>query len=109
MLDTRKNQLQATWLSRTGLELATAQLMESQHYDGEVIEWIVDSQMKIKVEAKPDQADVFHIVCEARFPATGPSMRSVTEQTVRRTPNGGRFKVERYFPEPAPVPEPPPL
>jgi len=62
--EVRRNQVQAQWLARSGIEMAAARLLESDSYRGETIEPLPDSRIQIKVEV--DRA-LYTITAEARF------------------------------------------
>jgi type II secretory pathway component PulK len=66
----RANQLQAQWLARAGLELATERWQTNPAYQGEVIELIAESRLEIKIEKDGDGNGVV-ITSEAQCTGIG--------------------------------------
>ena len=93
--DRRDHQLQAEWLARSGLELATARLLADDDFKGETLEPVPRSRVTITVETKPDAPGVFHVTSEARYPAEGrlSVVRTATRE-VRRVVEKERVRIE---------------
>ena len=69
LLQHREYQLQAELLARAGIEVAAARLLEQGgSYRGETLELAELSQVAIQVNGEPNQADVYRVSCEARYP-----------------------------------------
>jgi len=65
----RQQQLQALWLARSGLELAAQRLLTNPAgYEGETVELIPRSQVRITVVAIKDQPGKYRVTSEARYP-----------------------------------------
>jgi hypothetical protein len=85
-VDRRQHQVQAMWLARSGMELATNRLLiNPANYDGETVELIPDTQVRITLDKWRDSPDTFLVTCEARCPKEGlaPIVRSFTRKLKR--------------------------
>jgi hypothetical protein len=72
VLDHRKNEMQAAWLARSGLELAAGRLLaDPVGYKGETVEIVPGSQVRVEVRAEGDKGDTFLVISEAQFPTKG--------------------------------------
>jgi type II secretory pathway component PulK len=79
----RKDQLQAAWLARAGVELACARVLSGRpDYSGETLELLPQSRLRISVNTTKDDTARLTVTCEAFFPSdAGPGVvRSVTRQ-----------------------------
>jgi type II secretory pathway component PulK len=73
LLDDRRQQLQALWLARAGVEHACDRLLaEPDKYTGETLELIPRGQVHLSVERDPKTRNQFRLVSEARYPADQP-------------------------------------
>lgn len=68
MLQRREHQLQATWLARSGVEVAAARLARDGQYTGETLDIIPDASLVVKVTQEKGAYDVSS---EARYPTEG--------------------------------------
>ena len=87
MLHHRRYELQSAWLARSGVERARARLLATPTgYDGETVEMIPLSRVRIEVKPEPDSPDTFLIASEARYPtdATDVVVRSVSRRFKRQ-------------------------
>jgi hypothetical protein len=94
----RQHQLQAAWLARAGVEVACAHLLtDPADYQGETVELIPRSQVRIKVQKEND--DSFRITSEAHYPAGAHAVvvRSITRR-VQRTADRDRVMIEVLTP-----------
>jgi hypothetical protein len=68
-LDQRQKRLQADWLARAGIELATARLLKSDKaIKMDVTDLVANSLVHIEVVAAPGSKDSFALTSDARFP-----------------------------------------
>ena len=96
LLDRRQNELQAGSLARAGVELAAARLLtDPAGYQGETVEPVPGSEVRIEVRAESGKTDVFRVTGTAHFPrdGRGTAGRSVT-RTFRRTSRGDQVRLE---------------
>lgn len=70
VVEQRQNQLQATWLARSGLEVATARLRTDKKYTGETLELLPDSQVRVQVDATKDKGT--SITSEGKYRVSTP-------------------------------------
>lgn len=92
----RQQQVQALWLARSGIERAAARLLtDSAVYQGESVELISRSEVRIEVKKDAKNANVFTITCEARYPTDErrPVARSMARR-FRRSEEKGRVRLE---------------
>jgi hypothetical protein len=90
-LKMRHDRIQAEWLTRSGIELATARLLDDADYKGETVEPIKNGPVAIKV-TKDGKSFLIH--CEAKYPAD--EVRAVTFTTNRkatRKSEGGKVTI----------------
>lgn len=82
-LERRQHQIQSAWLAQAGVELAAARLLaDPKGYEGESVELIPGSKVHIEVKVEPKTPEIFQVVSEAHYPATGNEM--VSRQQTRR-------------------------
>jgi hypothetical protein len=96
LADRRQNQLQALWLARSGLELATARILnQPSGYTGETVAPIPGSQVRITVTPAAGEPATFVVTSEARYPDQGKDnvSREVTRR-LKRVEENGRARVE---------------
>jgi len=95
LVQRRQHQLQSAWLARSGVETAIARLLKDPAYKGETIKSMQSSRVKITVVPQKDEADIFHITSEARFP-DHPSEAVVrsAERRFRRITEGNKVRLE---------------
>jgi hypothetical protein len=101
VLDQHQKNLQATWLARAGMELATARLLESpQAYEGDVTDLVPDSKVHIELRATPGSTTSFVLKSEATYPIGDrhPTIRSLSRQ-VRRLGEKNQVRVEPELPD----------
>jgi type II secretory pathway pseudopilin PulG len=96
LADRRQNQLQALWLARSGLELATARMLnQPSGYVGETVAPIPGSQLRIKVTPAVGEPSIFIVVSEALYPAEGKdSVARTMTRRLKRVEENGRTRVE---------------
>jgi len=114
-LELNRNRLQANWLARSGYEIAVDRILANPDgYAGETVQLIPGGEVKIIVQKgfgkKPDDkkdekkkddtkkdvddAGIFRVECEGRYP-TGPQVVVISSRRVlKRTagPQGGRIE-----------------
>jgi len=92
----RQNELQAAWLARAGVELASAHLLtDPASYAGESLELIPQSRLRIQVKNPKNSPDLFEIISESRYPVEhADEMRRSLTCRVRRETNGGKTRIE---------------
>jgi type II secretory pathway pseudopilin PulG len=79
--DQRQEQLQTLWLARSGLELAAQRLLtKPAGYEGETLELIPRSQVRIQVTPVKDRAGVYRVSCEAQYPTDRKQATRLTEE-----------------------------
>jgi hypothetical protein len=67
-VDADRNRVQALWLARSGLELASDRLLANPDgYTGETVSPIPGGEIKIVVRKHPTRADVYQVESEARY------------------------------------------
>jgi len=96
LAERREHQLQAGWLARAGVELATARLLgDPEGYAGESAEPVARSQVRVTVEREKGSSETFRVVSEARYPTDGRGVvvRELTRR-LRRVSEGGRVRLE---------------
>jgi len=83
VLEQRQNELQARWLLQSGFELAVQRLLANPTgYEGETVELIPRSQVKITVAPVKDSPGAYRVTSDAHYPTD----RTVTVHlTVERT------------------------
>src|SRR5436309_11309530 len=69
LLEGRHHHLQAVWLARSGIEVATAKLLSDADYKGEQFEAIVAGQVDLKIEKTSSSPAIYTINSSALFPA----------------------------------------
>jgi hypothetical protein len=95
VMDRRQQHIQATWLARSGLELATARLLSNESYRGETIEMIPESQVHVEIKTDSKTPGTFLISSEARISAKGTNGTVTTlKRTVRRIVEKDRIRLE---------------
>jgi hypothetical protein len=90
-LTIRHDRIQTEWLARSGIELATARLLNDADYKGETVEPIKNGPVVIKVTK---DGETYLIRCEAKYPAD--DVRAVmvtTDRKATRTTKDGRVTV----------------
>jgi hypothetical protein len=95
LVDRRQHQLQATWLARSGIELAAGKLLAAPDgYSGETLELVPGGRVRITVQTKEDMPGVFWVTSDARYPVEEVAvvMRS-TSQVVRRVMEKDRVRL----------------
>jgi Tfp pilus assembly protein PilX len=88
LLEQRHAQLQADWLARSGLEIAVAHLLDKpEHYEGETVEPIPSSRVKIEVKQDDGKPNIYLVSCEATYPTKGrvPVTRRLSRSFERKT------------------------
>ena len=106
LAERRQNQLQADWLARSGVELAAARLLAGPDgYQGETVEPLPRARVRIEVKTKDGAPGLYHVTCEARYPADDKAVvvRSVA-RTFRRVAEKDRVRLEVVVPGEVPVP-----
>jgi hypothetical protein len=100
-LASRGNQLQASWLARTGVEIAAAHLLDKKDtWKGETFELFPGGKVRVEVKSVKGSGDVFDVVSEGNFPAADArAPRETITRRFRRVVEEGRI---RLIPEPAP-------
>jgi hypothetical protein len=84
MLRNRENRLQADWLARAGVELASARLQtDPKDYRRQTIELLPNGRIEIEVTTTGEVPDTFEVSSVASYPADGGPRQVV--RTVRRT------------------------
>ncbi len=79
----REQQLQAYWLARSGFELASQRLLANPSgYEGETVELIPQSQVKITVAAVKDRSSTYRVTSEARYPTDRPNGILLTQTRI---------------------------
>jgi hypothetical protein len=95
-LDQRQKRLQADWLARAGIELATARLLKSDKpFKADVNDLVANSSVRVEVTASPGSKDTFVLTSDARFPTNDahPVIRTQTRR-IRRVADQGRVRLE---------------
>ena len=96
MLERRENHYQALCLAQSGLEIAAARLLvDGGSYQGESLEIVPRSKLRIDVKNVGKASDTFQVTAEAHFPTDipHPSLRTLT-RTYRRSAEGKRWRLE---------------
>ena len=99
-LDQRQKRIQADWLARAGIELASARLLEnSADYKGELIEPMPGAKILIEIKSAPGPAKILTVTSEARFPTDDqqPVMRTLTRR-FRRVVEKDTVRLEPVLP-----------
>lgn len=96
-LEQRQHQLQASWLARSGLEIARTRLLASgTPFKQEMLTLLPESEVRISLEPKKASPDAFILTSAARYlvdlPAGG-VVRTLT-QKVRRVVDGSTIRLE---------------
>jgi hypothetical protein len=102
-VDRRQHQAQSAWLANAGAELAAARLLaDPAGYQGETVEIIPGSKVRIEVRTDATVPNAYIVTSEARYPADGPELvvRSVTRR-FRRIVEKDRVRLKTLAPEPA--------
>ena len=96
VLERREEQLQAQWLARAGLEMATARLLsDATGYKGESVTIVPRSLVRIDVQSKGQATDVFQVTCAARYPTDNPhAIVRILTRKLRRTADKDRVRLE---------------
>jgi hypothetical protein len=95
----RRNQLQAQWLARAGVELAAARLLaDPAGYKGETVEVIPGGTVRIEVRPEPESSGTFLVRSEARFPAGDRGVARSEGRRFRRTVEKDRVRLEALPP-----------
>ena len=96
VLARREEQLQAQWLARAGLEMATARLLsDATGYKGESVTIVPRSLVRIDVQSKGPSTDVFQVTCAARYPTDNPhAIVRILTRKLRRTADKDRVRLE---------------
>ncbi len=87
ILEQRQNELQARWLARSGLELAVERLRANPvGYEGETLELIPRSELKITVAPVKDCPGAYRVTSEGHYPTDRTiTVRQKVEQTYLRS------------------------
>lgn len=95
-LDHRHHRLQATWLARSGVEIAVQKwLADPKGYKGEKIEIIPDSHVTIRVEKQ--DAEIL-VTSEARYPTDEPrGVVRVLHRRFRPAGEGEKMRLEGVY------------
>lgn len=94
VLRDRENALQASWLARSGVEIAAAHLLADPKYRGETLDLLPDSRVEVQIEPVADAADTYRIHATAKMPASRrPHVRSAS-RTFHRTEADGKARLE---------------
>jgi type II secretory pathway component PulK len=94
-LEHREFELQAVWLTRSGVERAAAQLLaRADAYTDETIELVPRSSVQIELKPEQGNPDTFRVTAAARYPADieDSVVRSMT-QRFRREVDGGSVRL----------------
>jgi len=96
ILDNHQHRLQATWLARSGLELACSRLLAgAKDYTGGSVELIPKSQIRIEVHPEKDSPQSFLVTCTARYPEGMKDGVEITlKRHLKRVTTGGRVTIE---------------
>jgi hypothetical protein len=95
-LQQRQKRLQADWLARAGIELATTRLVASEKpFKLSVTDIVANSKVDIEVSAAPNAKDTFLITSGSHFPTSEahPVTRTQTRR-VRRSAENGQVRLE---------------
>lgn len=92
MLRDRQQAQQATWLARSGIELAAAHLLADPNYRGEKLTPLEDSQVQVEVTVGKDGQ--LEVTATARYPASKqPHVRTAT-RVFRRMADNEKTRLE---------------
>jgi hypothetical protein len=96
VLEQQRNRLQATWLARSGVELAGSRLLAgAREYTGESVEPIPKSLVRVEVRARPGRPQSFEVTCTAHYPNGVPGEAEVTiRRHFKRTSDGAGARIE---------------
>jgi hypothetical protein len=94
-LERRKQEAQAVWLARAGVERAIGRLLTSPApFVDENVQSIPDARLRIAVKREQLDGDVFEVTSEARYPADGPGgVVQTISRRYRRTVEGGSTSI----------------
>lgn len=98
--DRRQQQLQADWLTRSGIELAAARLLnDPKEYEGETVELIPEGKVRIAIQTKADAPGTYWVTCEVRYPSEEPeAVVRTAKRTLRRVTEKDRTRLEVVTP-----------
>ena len=98
MLRDRQQALQATWLARSGVEIAAARLLADPAYRGETLELIPSSKVEVAIERIPADGDTYRVTATGQTLASRQPHVRTSSRTFRRVLDGGKARVEVVLP-----------
>lgn len=98
VLRDRQQALQATWLARSGVEIAAARLLADPAYKGETLEPIPSSKVEVAIERLPGEGETYRVTATAQALASHKPHVRTSSRTFRRVVDGDKVRVEVVIP-----------
>lgn len=96
VLRDRQQALQATWLTRSGIEIAAAHLLADPAYRGETLTPVPNGTVEVKIER--GEGDTFRVTATGQALGSRQPHVRTSSRTFRRVLEGGKAKLEVVVP-----------